>query len=179
MFLLEGVNVMDLKIGRNVEKDFWNIVDSVPVEILTIQGLNNLDLFDLADKYLESERVSDVSIDVNANVDGREPVNFQSEIEKPQLKLRSFYILWKKISDLYSRNIADTALRAMLDGSLYFHDITKIDMPYCFAFDTSFLMNYGRPYGWLPSKAPKRSSSFMGQLVEISMDLSQAHAGAC
>lgn len=170
---------MDLQIGSKVEKEFWDIVDSIPVKVLSIQGINNLDLFDLADKYLESDRVADISIDVNANVDGREPVNFQSEIEKPQLKLRSYYILWKKIIELYGQEVADKALKAMLDGSLYFHDITKIDMPYCFAFDTSFLMNYGRPYGWLPSKAPKRSSSFMGQLVEISMDLSQAHAGAC
>lgn len=170
--------MINLTIANKVEPEFWDVVNSVPDEILKIQGIYNIDLFDLADRYFEAERVADVSIDVNANVDGREPVNFQSEIEKPQLKLRSFYILWKKIKELYGIDNANKCLKAMLCGEIYFHDITKIDIPYCFAFDTSFLMNYGRPYGWLPSKAPKRSSSFIGQLVEITMDLSQCLAGA-
>lgn len=170
--------MINLTIANKVEPEFWDVVNSIPDKILEIQGIKNIDLFDLADKYFEAERVADVSIDINANVDGREPVNFQSEIEKPQLKLRSFYILWKKIKELYGIDNANQCLKAMLCGEIYFHDITKIDIPYCFAFDTSFLMNYGRPYGWLPSKAPKRSSSFIGQLVEITMDLSQSHAGA-
>lgn len=166
------------QIGVNVEQEFWDIIESVPMEILKIQGIANLDLFQLSDEYLEADTVAHVSIDANANVTSKSPVSYQSEIEKPTLKMHGYYVMWKKLRELYDEEVAKNAIKACLLGALYFHDVTKTLIPYCFAWDTSFLVNQGRPYGWLPSAPPKRSSSFMGQLVEEVMSLSQEFAGA-
>ena len=145
---------------------------------MKVQGLSNVDSFDLADKYFESHSVAHSSIDPNANINGKSHVNFQSEIFKAQAKLRGYYKLWTPLAKEHGKDEANNILINLLDGSLYFHDITKIDIPYCFAFDTSFVMFEGRPYGWLPGLPPKRSTSFMGQIVETTMDLSQQLAGA-
>jgi ribonucleoside-triphosphate reductase len=161
-----------------VDQHFDRILEQIPTRVKELQGVNILCPFTLSDKYFETKVVSDSSIDPNANINGKSPVNFTSEIFKPQLKLRSFHVLWDKLSKLYNLDESNAVLKAMLDGTLYFHDITKVDVPYCFSFDASFVSFYGRPYGWLPGVPPKRSSSFMGQLVETTMDFSQQFAGA-
>jgi ribonucleoside-triphosphate reductase len=73
---------------------------------------------------------------------------------------------------------AEKAMTLVLDGYLYIHDTTKMLMPYCFAFDTSWLMCEGRPFGSLRSKPPKRLDSFISQCIETLMDLCQQFAGA-
>lgn len=169
---------LNLNIGSKVDEDFLQLLASIPTPLKEIQGIAELDSFVLAEKYFEAYNVADASIDPNGNMGGKSPVSFQSEIFKPQLKYRSYYEVWKEIKHKHGVEEANNCIRACIDGSLYFHDIVKLDMPYCFAFDTSFLMTEGRPYGFLPSKPPKRSNSFMAQVIETTMDLSQCHAGA-
>lgn len=169
---------LNLNIGSQVDEEFLKLLASIPTPLKQIQGIAELDSFLLAEKYFEAYNVADASIDPNGNMGSKSPVSFQSEIFKPQLKYRSYYEVWKEIKEKRGLERANNCIRACIDGSLYFHDIVKLDMPYCFAFDTSFLMTEGRPYGFLPSKPPKRSNSFMAQVIETTMDLSQCHAGA-
>lgn len=164
--------------GSHLDDDFFKLMSGIPNPLKKIQGISELDLFVLSDKFFKAKTVADSSIDPNANMGSKSPVSFQSETSKPQMKYRSYYELWRREKDKYGLEIANNDIRKCIDGSLYFHDITKLDCPYCFAFDTSFLMTQGRPYGWLPSVAPKRSNSFMSQLIESTMDMSQEHAGA-
>lgn len=170
-----GIN---LNVGSKVDEDFKSLVSSVPYELKKIQGIAELDPFILSQKYFKSGNVADASIDPNANMGQKSPVSYQSEIFKPQLKYNSFYELWGRLKDTYTLDDANDCIKSVLDGSLYYHDIVKNCMPYCFAFDTSFLMMEGRPYGWLSSSVPKRSNSFMAQVIETTMDMSQQHAGA-
>lgn len=170
-----GIN---LNIGSQVDDEFKQLIASIPTPLKNISGIEELDPFILAEKFFQSGNVADASIDPNANMSGKSPVSFQSEIFKPQLKYRSYYEMWKRLRDTVGLEEANKCIRSCVDLGLYFHDVTKIDEPYCFAFDTSFMMQQGRPYGWLPSVAPKRSNSFMSQLVECTMDMSQEHAGA-
>lgn len=169
---------LNLNIGSQVDEEFLQLLSDIPTILKKIQGIAELDSFVLAEKYFEAYNVADASIDPNGNMGNKSPVSFQSEIFKPQLKYRSYYEVWKEIKNQHGVEEANKCIRACIDGSLYFHDIVKLDMPYCFAFDTSFLMTEGRPYGFLPSKPPKRSNSFMAQVIETTMDLSQCHAGA-
>lgn len=170
-----GIN---LNIGNQVDDEFKRLIASIPTPLKNISGIGELDPFILAEKFFQSGNVADASIDPNANMSGKSPVSFQSEIFKPQLKYRSYYEMWQRLRKKYGLKEANECIQYCIDMGLYFHDSTKIDEPYCFAFDTSFMMSQGRPYGWLPSVAPKRSNSFMSQLVECTMDMSQEHAGA-
>ena len=170
-----GINI---SIGSNLDAEFLNLMGNIPDELKKIQGISELDPFVLSKKFFSSSTVADASIDPNANLAGKTPVSYQSEIFKPQLKYASYYEMWNKLNEMYGLEIANDCIQSCINGSLYFHDITKTNCPYCFAFDTSFLMTEGRPYGWLPSVPPKRSNSFVSQLVETTMDMSQEHAGA-
>jgi ribonucleoside-triphosphate reductase len=169
---------MSLEIGAKIDPGFFEFLSTIPEEIKKIEGINGVDPFELANFYFEIPDVADMSIDPNANITGKSPVNFHSEIFKPLLKLRSYYLLWKNLKKRYGLAEANKVMGQTLNGLLYFHDITKIDVPYCFAPDTSFLMIEGRPYGWLPSAPPNKMRSFMGQLREMTMDYSQENAGA-
>lgn len=63
-----------------------------------------------------------------------------------------------------------------VDGELFYSN--GLIQHNCFAFSTTPIMNEGRPYGQLHSVAPKRSDSFVAQVIEVCMDLSQEFAGA-
>ena len=165
-------------IGSTVDEDFMKLVEKIPTELKKIQGIAELDPFELSEKFFNSDNVANASIDPNANMGDKSPVSYSSEIFKPQQKYQGYYELWKKDRELFGEDTANSDIESCLNGALYFHDITKYNIPYCFAFDTSFLLTEGRPYGWLTSSEPKRSSSFIGNLVETTMDLSQEHAGA-
>jgi anaerobic ribonucleoside-triphosphate reductase len=168
---------MNLEIARSVEPEFVELLDSIPLKLREMDGIVQLDPLSIADQYFR-ENVADMSIDPNANVNSKSPLNFSSEIFKPILKFRSYYLLWKRLRDDWDRETADRIIRDSIEGALYFHDIVKIDCPYCFAPDTSFMMHQGRPYGWLPSLPPKKLSSFMGMLREVTLAYAQENAGA-
>lgn len=175
--LIRRVNMLGI-IGKNVEPEFQELMNSFPEELMELEGLQEIDPFTLAKEYYKNDVLADQSIDPNANITGKSPVNFYSEVSKPILKLRCYYLLWKYINKRWGLQEANNIITNIVSGGLYFHDASKIDVPYCFSPDTSFLMHEGRPYGWLPSVAPKKLQSFMGQLREVTMDYSQENAGA-
>ncbi|HOL44086.1 MAG TPA: anaerobic ribonucleoside-triphosphate reductase [Methanothrix sp.] len=76
---------------------------------------------------------------------------------------------------------------AIEDMDKYVYDVTVHDGLFysqgliqhnCFSYSTSLVMTEGRPYGQLHSVPPKRADSFMAQVIETTMDLSQEFAGA-
>jgi len=164
--------------GHDVDQEFKDIVLSYPIEILKLHGIAKTDPFQLADEYYKVSSVVDMSIDPNANVGGKSPVNFQTEIFKPIMKLRSYYLIWKRLKEQHGGKVAKRILEACLNGSLYPNDLVKWEIPYCFAVDSSFWATQGRPYGFLPGGIPNKLQSFIGQTVEVIMDLSQEMAGA-
>lgn len=170
----------DLLIQIEVEdRDFICFYNTIPNEIKKIEGIDNLDIFQHAKKYFNEDRITDMSIDSNANVSMQKSfVNFCSEIEKPYIKLRNYYLLYKYTKERYGKEIAEKSLRSIFEGKLYFHDITKLDIFYCYAGSTTNLMHGGRPYGHLTSKPATRADSFIAQCIEFLMDMSQEHAGA-
>lgn len=165
-------------IGGHFNEEFKQLIKDTPETLLKLNGIAEIDPFILANKYYNVENIADMSVDPNANIGSKSPVNFQSEIFKPILRLRSLSILWEEVAELYDKETSIECMNACLTGKLYFHDLVKLDIPYCFATDTSHWMLEGRPYGWLPGGQPKKLQSFIGQTVEVAMDLSQEHAGA-
>lgn len=166
------------ELGKNVDARFKKLIRSYPDKLLELNGIKNLDPFELSERYYSSASIADISIDPNANIGNKSPVNYESEIFKPIKKLHGLYTMWKMVGEYYGITKANQAIKAIIEGKLYFHDLTKCDVPYCFAPDSSFWMHEGRPYGWLPGGPPKKLKSFLGQTVEVAMDMSQEHAGA-
>ena len=143
-------------------------------------GRKALDIGEMSRAYF-TEKISDMSIDPNASADEEHSVNnYTSETTKGILKIHGYYLIWKYTRDRYGVERANECLRAIWDGDVYFHDASgpMVQIPYCFAFSTSMLMQLGRPYGQLHSLPPKRADSFIHQATEMTMDVCQEFAGA-
>lgn len=149
-------------------------------ELLRIEGISRdfLDIGAMSKSYF-TRRTSDITADANSN--SNEDINqnnYLSEIAKGITKLDGYFLLFHYTKKRFGCKRADEVTKAVIRGDVYFHDATKIQIPYCFAYSTSRIMLDGRPYGQLRSLPPKRADSFMAQVIETTMDLSQEYAGA-
>ena len=148
--------------------------------LLRAEGIHpeQLDIGNMSHQYFIKE-ACDMTIDANANSNEEHNYNnYYAEITKGLHKLEGYYLLFRYAEKRFSVEYAEDLLDAVVQGDLYFHDPTKIQIPYCYAYSTQFIMMYGRPYGQLHSVPPKRSDSFMAEITETTMDLSQEFAGA-
>jgi ribonucleoside-triphosphate reductase len=147
---------------------------------LELEGISRdkLDIAAMSKEYF-THTLADVSVDQNANAnENKSPNNYASEVVKGVMKLDGYYLLWKYAVERYGLRIANKLIRSVWDGDIYFHDPTAIQVPYCWAYSTTSLMVEGRPYGQLNSLPPKRADSFIAQVIEMTMDVSNQQAGA-
>lgn len=135
------------------------------------EGLN--EFIDISDTYF-GKGINAMTIDHNANVDGISPNNYFSELVKPMAKKYFFHKLNEKGKEIYGNNFT---LNHIYDGTIYIHDSTKLQ-PYCWGTSATDIATFGRPHSTLPANPPKRLESFMGQMTEYIMELSQQFAGA-
>jgi anaerobic ribonucleoside-triphosphate reductase len=151
-------------------------------DLLDIEGISprKIDVGQMSHDYF-TEKLSDVSVDENANANEEKSANnYQAEVTKGALKLEGYYLLWRYAKKRFNVDYANKLIKSIWLGDLYFHDASGhgIQIPYCWAYSTDKLMLEGRPYGQLHSLPPKRADSFMAQVIECTMDLSQEFAGA-
>lgn len=174
-----------LRIDTEYDKEFEDIYNKFNMtpngkRYLELSGIsrNKLDVSSMSKQYF-NDNVSDVSVDPNSNVGQSRSFNsYTSEVTKGLLKLNGYYLMWKYLKRLYSDGVAEELLSDSIKGLYYPHDLTKWQIPYCIAISTSNLMVEGRPYGHLHSLPAKRSDSYISQVIETVMDLSQEMAGA-
>jgi len=150
--------------------------------LLAMDGIapEQLDVGAMSRKYY-TQATADVSVDTNANANENVSINnYASEVTKGLLKLEGYYLLYHYAQKRFGSQRAMELIEAIWDGDVYFHDSSgpQIQQPYCFSYSTTMVMLEGRPYGQLKSMPPKRSDSFIAQVIEMTMDLSQDFAGA-
>lgn len=158
------------------------LTDPVKKQYLELDGISpdKLDVGAMSYRYF-TLRLADSSVDMNANANEELSANnYQAEVVKGLLKLEGYYLIWKYMKKRFGLERANEAISAIWEGKLYFHDASGhgVQVPYCFAYSTTNIMLEGRPYGQLHSLPPKRSDSFMAQVTEVTMDLSQEFMGA-
>lgn len=176
---------MPLNISMSFNDEFVNLYNYLHnstkyKKCLELEGVDrkSLDIAYMSKKYFKNN-VADVSIDANANVQsGKNPNNYNSEVVNGIHKLEGYYLIWKNLKNDYGLEKANELFKKIIEGAVYFHDSTNVQVPYCVGTTTSNIMIEGRPYNELISVAPKRAESFIGQIVEFVMDMSQEFAGA-
>jgi len=161
-----------------LEREFVNLLRRVPKQQLDNLGLTKINIFKMRAQYTANSTVQDVSVDANANVSGKSPVNLRGEQIKPWSKIEGLYWFWKKAMDRFGKERADYLITEVLKGHLYIHDLTKWDQPYCYSFDMKRVLLEGRPYSRLVAKPARHLRSLVGQFAEFGMDVSQEQAGA-
>jgi ribonucleoside-triphosphate reductase len=151
--------------------------------MLELEGLSRdqLDIATMSKKYFVNGKIADVSIDANANANdshNRSPNNYYAEVTKSLIKLNNYYFLWENLKKEFGVERAQHLLGRMLKGDYYFHDSGGAMQAYCFAYSSGLLLADGRNYGQLKSFPPKKARSFIGQVIETTMDFSQEVMGA-
>jgi ribonucleoside-triphosphate reductase (formate) len=160
---------------------FKDLYAQTDPELLRLEGISSdqLDVSLMAERYFK-ERVADMSIDDNANhlQDGRSYGNFFAEMAKSSLKIIGYHDLFAILEQQYGIDRTRKIFTSLWNGDLYFHDSTAIQVPYCWAYSTDFLLHEGNFWGQLHSYPPKRARSFVDQVKEVTIELAQEVAGA-
>ncbi len=149
-------------------------------ELLDLEGISRrcLDIGTMSKNYF-NKSIADSTLDENANSnEDKSNNNYSSEIMKGLTKLNGYYLIWHYACRMYGVDRANTLIKAIWDGDVYFHDASKPQIPYCLAYSTTAIMIEGMPYGQLHSSPPKHAKSFMGQVIETTMNMSQEFSGA-
>ncbi len=176
-----------MQVKFTFEEDFDMLYEyfnnnSITKGLLKLDGISEekTDIGIMSQKYF-TKKLSEASIDMNANANEELSANnYHTEITKGILKLEGYYLLWRYVKKNFGEKRATELLSSIWAGEVYFHDASGygISVPYCFAYSTQNLMFGGRPYGQLHSLPPKRADSFISQVIETTMDLSQEFVGA-
>ena len=174
-----------MEIAFTLDKEFDSIYESYAasrdgLNLLKLDGIDHdkLDAGKMSHKYF-TERLADMTIDANSNSNAEISHNsYVSELYKAQGKLEGYYLLWRYGKRMFGAERAEELIRAILDGDVYFHDSSNIQIPYCMAISTQLLMTEGRQYGQLKSKPPKRADSFIAQATELVIEMSTNWCGA-
>lgn len=174
-----------LRVDMDYNEDFeilYNKLNSTPngKEYLHLSGISRdkLDVSTMSKQFF-SDHTSDMSVDPNSNVGQNKSFNtYTSEITKGLLRLNGYYLMWKSLRDMFGISEANDLVVESIRGSFYPHDLTKWSIPYCIAMSTYNMLIEGRPYGHLHSLPPRRTDSYVSQVIESVMDMSQEMAGA-
>ena len=181
-----------------VQKMKSNISIDNSFDVLLNEYKNNetknklLDVHGISDKYLDiieysktffnsntGKSIADYSIDSNANVAENSIVQFESEVKKPQMKLRSLDLLYRSIRKNFSDNDAKMCIDKILNGSVFINDLKSIDKPYCFAYETSNICNEGLNFfNTNKAKPPTKSKTFINHVKEATGCISNNQTGA-
>jgi anaerobic ribonucleoside-triphosphate reductase len=169
-----------LKQFSQFSEDFKKVYATTDARIIDLEGISEqqLDISLMANRYYD-EQLIDMSIDENANLhEGRSHGNYLSEVTKSTFKILGYHDLYEILSKEHGKDYADKIMRATWDGDLYFHDSTQIQIPYCWAYSSYFILDRGNFWGQLKSLPANRARSFVDQVKEVTIELAQQVAGA-
>lgn len=176
-----------MKIGFSLHEGFERLYNEFLAtphgkELLDIEGISpqKLDVGYLSHEFFEN-KLSDIATDSNSNANqNMSPTEYRTFIVNNQMKLLGYHTIWYYAMKRYGIEFADKAITMIWNGDIYYHDAhgVKVQMPYCYAFSLSPMIDQGRPYGPSPNTPPKHRKSFLSQVDKLISDLSKQFAGA-
>ena len=178
-----------MKININLDNDFEKKVNQLKTkygdELARINGFSDeqLDYTSFIDNFIDSETVSEATIDESANVDSgtKDVRNLLDEMSKPHSKLLSLNKIYYEVKKAYGKKIANEWLEDEWTGALYLHDAPSTSFySYCYAYELKDLAERGLYF--LPksnTEPPKHLTTFMAHLREFIVWVSNRSAGAC
>ena len=130
------------------------------------------------ERYASARFVQDVSVNPSGNVSSKSLARLKVEIVNYLMRYLTFKVLYEKMVELYGRKEARELAFKLFDGSFYLHDASAYVCGYCLGVDFSRLILEGMPYGQLHSLPPKKPCTFINQVKETVIELSNEFAGA-
>jgi ribonucleoside-triphosphate reductase len=126
------------------------------------------------------KRAGDASSDKNANAAVKSLSSYIMQVAHDELEQLTIDLVSEKMDSSDAFEFWEDEYHVNKENPIfYFHDITRGIVPYCYAASASDIFYRGRFYAdEYRSDPPKRFSTFMGQMAEFAMEMSQDHAGA-
>ena len=162
-----------------------HLLEKYGEEAFNINGIGNdqLDTNEYSKKFFRNSangNVADASVDGNANVGGKNICHYHIEHGKSDMRLNSIYLIWKYMVDIYDEVEAEKALEMIINGSIAINDLHLWNTSYCYAFDLNNLLEGGMNFfeGDMKIGAPKRLSSFVYLMIQLTASLSNQISGA-
>jgi len=185
----DSLDISSLNIEVKLDKSFVNLYNNCLEiygnKVLKENGIDpqSLNILDFMERFFDNKDiVSDFTVDSNANTLYSSITTFRNEAPKALQKLYSLYKIYSKIKELYGELEADNCIESIINGSLFFNDLSKGIYPYCYAFDIGKLvtkgMDFYRGNGNIFIRPPKRSMSFIQQVVQTTAFASNQISGA-
>lgn len=136
----------NIKLDKNFTICLNKLYEKYGEEFAKLNGLSKkeLDMTSFLDKFVEVERVTEASIDGNANVGHKDIVSLLHEMPKPWMKLLSLHKIYCEMAKKYGKKDADEWLELEWNKALGLHDAHTASMEsYCFAYDLKDLAEKG------------------------------------
>jgi ribonucleoside-triphosphate reductase len=176
---------IDINLDNDFEKQVNKLKEKYGEEMTRINGFSDeqLDYTCFIDNFVDSETVSQATIDESANISTgtKEVRNLLDEMSKPHSKLLSLNKIYYEIKKAYGKKIANKWLEDEWSGAIYTHDAPSASFySYCYAYELKGLAEKGLYF--LPksnTEPPKHLTTFMAHLREFIVWVSNRTAGAC
>lgn len=174
---------INIKLKKNFATCWNHLQEKYGPEFAKLNGFadTNLDYTSFIDNFVDTDTVSDASIDSNANVSHKDIVTLTKEMSKPHQKLLAFNKIYHEISEKYGFAAANEWMELEWNRTLYLHDAnTSTYIPYCFAYDLKRLAEEGQFFQEdYNNVAPKHLDTFIDFVKEFVSYTSNRTSGAC
>lgn len=132
------------------------------------------------DFFTNSNTTADVSVDSNSNVSTKDMIVYNTELPKPYFRMNAYYLVWKKLRQLYGHAEANRIIEMQLTGDFYINDFHGVSQPYCYNYSTyDIALNGLTMVNKIRSVAPKHLYAFKSQLEQFVVIASNSTLGAC
>lgn len=122
---------------------------------------------------------ADISVDSNSNISTKDMIIYNAELPKPYFRLNAYYLVWRKLRQLYGQLEANRIIEMQLSGDIYINDLHGVSSAYCFNFSTYDIALEGLTMvNKIKSVAPKHLYSFKSQLEQFVTIASNSTLGA-
>ena len=175
-----------MNIFFSYDKEFEELMDSLKKKygekLFELDGIGKkqLDINAFSKQFYNNRSATaDVSVDANSNITQSDIITYNVELPKPFFRLNAYFILWKKLKELYGKEDADRIVERQLTGDFYINDFHGLQSCYCFNYATYDIALLGLPMVTkIKSIAPKHLYSFKSQLEQFVVYASNSTLGA-
>lgn len=176
-----------MDIGFSYNDEFCTLISSLRAKygekLFELDGIGKkqLDINSFSKQYYTNRTTTaDVSIDSNANISQMDVITYMHEMPKPFFKLNSYYILWKKLRQLYNTKEANKILTMQIKGDIYIHDAWNCQTSYCWNMSAMNVALMGlKMLKNINCVPPKSLYSFKSQIEQTIVIISNSILGAC
>ena len=135
---------------------------------------------DYIDSYRNASNAATGStVDSNANVENKNVTTLSSEIFKPDEIGVCRKMMTDKLAEMYGQDIAEQYLKDLQHHTIYKHDETHSQLPYCASITLYPFLNDGLAKLGGISGPPKNLEAFCGSFINLVFAVSAQLAGAC